>query len=321
VALQKCDKGVTKDAKTIEMARLFVYTVYVVHRQRRKRDLLALLNSLSFGSDGAPEPTWAAKKDKSQMAGLAINLFGTFQVTLDHRPVHFATEKCRAFLAYLAVEAERPHRREVLSDLFWPEQPETAARTNLRQTLHRLRSAVGDLSNSSPFLLVSNHDVQINPAGKYWLDVAGFETALQAYQFHCGQGLPLCSNCQEGDFMAGFSLTDNSPFELWRLAKREHYHRQAMETLERLAQFYEETADFARAVECARRLIIFESWWEEYHRLLMRNLAHAGQRQAALTQYEQCRQELAKELGVEPSAETQELYEAIRDLESAALEE
>jgi DNA-binding SARP family transcriptional activator len=113
--------------------------------------------------------------------------------------------------------------------------------------------------------------------------------------------------------MAGFSLTDNSPFELWRLAKREHYHRQAMETLERLARFYEVTGDFARAVECARRLIIFESWREEYHRLLMRNLAHAGQRKAALAQFEQCQKELAKELGVEPSAETRKLYQQIRE--------
>ena len=133
----------------------------------------------------------------------------------------------------------------------------------------------------------------------------------------------MCSNCREalkaavalyeGDFMGGFSLADNSPFELWLLAKREHCHRQAVETLERLARFYEETADFARAIECARRLLVLESWRESYHRLLMRNLAEAGQRKAALAQYEQCCQQLAKELGVEPSAETRKLYEGIRD--------
>lgn len=262
------------------------------------------------------------------MAQLAINLLGTFQATLDRRPVCFATEKCRALLAYLAVEAERPHRREVLSDLFWPDQTEVAARTNLRQTLHRLRSALGDLANSDPFLLVSAHDVQFNPVGEYWLDVAGFEVALHAYRFHCGEGLPLCANCREalkaavdlygGDFMAGFSLPDSQPFELWLLAKQEHYHRQALKILGRLAGCYERMGDFARATECARSLILLESWQESYHRLLMRNLAQAGQRMAALAQYESCRQQLAKELGIEPSAQTQQLYERIRDLNGTA---
>ena len=88
-----------------------------------------------------------------------------------------------------------------------------------------------------------------------------------------------------------------------------------LDILSCLGGFYEETGDFARAAEYARRLIVLESWRESYHRLLMRNLAQAGQRKAALAQYEQCRQELAKELSIEPSAKTRKLYEGIRDLD------
>ena len=39
----------------------------------------------------------------------------------------FASNKVRALLAYLAVEADRPHRREALAGLLWPEQPEAKA--------------------------------------------------------------------------------------------------------------------------------------------------------------------------------------------------
>jgi DNA-binding SARP family transcriptional activator len=88
-----------------------------------------------------------------------------------------------------------------------------------------------------------------------------------------------------------------------------------LDILDRLGGYYEETGDYARAAEYARRLIVLESWRESFHRLLMRNLAQAGQRKAALAQYERCRQQLAKELGIEPSARTRRLYEQLRDLD------
>lgn len=66
---------------------------------------------------------------------LSITLFGAFPATLGEWPVNFATEKCRALLAYLAVEGGQAHRLDLLATLFWPDQPQQAARTNLRQTL------------------------------------------------------------------------------------------------------------------------------------------------------------------------------------------
>ena len=59
--------------------------------------------------------------------------------------------------------------------------------------------------------------------------------------------------------------------------------------------------------------IALAPWQEEAHRTLMRLLAVDGRRSAALAQYETCRRALARELDVEPSAETIALYERIRD--------
>ena len=46
-----------------------------------------------------------------------------------------------ALLVYLAVESERPHRRESLVGLLWPDYAERSARANLRHSLANLRSA------------------------------------------------------------------------------------------------------------------------------------------------------------------------------------
>ncbi|MGB3714661.1 MAG: hypothetical protein WA996_09550, partial [Candidatus Promineifilaceae bacterium] len=162
------------------------------------------------------------------MAQLNITLFGTFQATLDGWPIHFATDKVRALLAHLAVETGRPHRRQALGPLLWPDQPDAAARANLRQTIFRLRSAIGDITNPDPQLLVSVHDIQLDPAGPHWIDVSTFDGFLTGYQVHCGQGLPLCSHCREtlkaavalyrGEFIAGFSPESSPSFEMWLLA-------------------------------------------------------------------------------------------------------
>ena len=79
------------------------------------------------------------------MAHLSLSLLGAFQATLDGEPVAgFGSAKARALLAYLAVESERPHRREMLTALLWPEEPERVARHNLRHVLFTLRKVVGD---------------------------------------------------------------------------------------------------------------------------------------------------------------------------------
>ena len=52
------------------------------------------------------------------MAQLSLSLLGSFQATLDGKPITgFKSNRVRALLAYLAVEADRQHRREVLARL------------------------------------------------------------------------------------------------------------------------------------------------------------------------------------------------------------
>jgi DNA-binding SARP family transcriptional activator/predicted ATPase len=244
------------------------------------------------------------------MARLSLSFLGPFQVTLDGQPVtSFKSNKVRALLAYLAVEADRPHRREALAGLLWPDWPDRDALSNLRNALSDLRRVIGDRRVVPPFLLITRDSLQFNAASDYWLDVAAFAE---------GTGLQDLSRLEEaialhrGSFLDGFSLGDSAAFEEWALLTRERLARRTSSVLHHLAATYEQRGDYDQAEASARRQVELEPWDEAAHRQLMRALALGGQRNAALAQYETCRRLLAKELGVEPAKETTALDEQIR---------
>jgi DNA-binding SARP family transcriptional activator/predicted ATPase len=250
------------------------------------------------------------------MPHLSVRLFGPLEVTLDGEVVTgFKSDKARALLAYLVVEAQRPHRREKLAGLLWPEWPEQAARGNLRRVLSNLRLAIGNHKATLPFLHISRQTIQFNSASDAWVDVTAFTGLLETrgdLQQLIGQ-LEEAVELYRGDFLEGFSIPDSAAFEEWALLNRERFHRLVIVALHRLARCYEQRGEYDSALRHAWRQVELEPWQEEGHQQVMRLLALSGQRGAALAQYETCRRLLAEELGVEPAEETTRLYEQIRD--------
>jgi DNA-binding SARP family transcriptional activator len=244
------------------------------------------------------------------MARLSLSLLGPFQATLDGQPAAgFESNKIRALLAYLAVEADRPHPRETLAGLLWPDYPNRSALTNLRSALANLRQAIGDRQAEPPFLLISRETIQFNTASDYALDASAFQDLSDLSIDQLEQAVAT----YRGSFLEGFSLADSAPFEEWVLVKREQINRHMLDALQRLAAHFEACGDYKRAIAYARRRLELEAWDEDAHRQLMRSLALSGRRSLALAQYETCSRLLQQELGVEPAQETTALYERIRD--------
>ncbi|HJW83764.1 MAG TPA: BTAD domain-containing putative transcriptional regulator, partial [Anaerolineae bacterium] len=255
------------------------------------------------------------------MARLSIALLGHPRVTVDGAPAAFPTNKVQALLAYLAVEADHAHSREVLTGLLWPNQPEEAARVNLRASLYRLRQAIHD-RDAAAFLRLTRDTVQFKPDSAHWLDVRMFQAWFRACEEHDRDRPETCPACHErlaqaaeiyrGDFLAGFSLSDSAAFDDWVLLTREMLRRQALEVLARLAEYHDQRGDYGLARKYALRQVEIEPWRELAYRQLMRALALSRQPNAALAQYERCREVLLAELGVGPEPETAALAAQIR---------
>ena len=257
------------------------------------------------------------------MAQLSLSFLGPFQVTLDGQPVtRFESAKVRALLAYLAVEADRPHSREALSGLLWPDWPQSSALANLRYALSDLRQCIADHEADPPFLLISREAIGWNPSSDYQLDVAILERALWEAENEVPPGgseqpdiIPRLASCvplYHGRFLEGLSLGDSPAFEEWLRAQREHLEQRLLALLQRLGEHYERVGDYAKAQRYAERQVQIDPLREEAQRRLMRALALGGDRNGALARYQGYRATLAQELGAEPAPETAALYEQIR---------
>jgi DNA-binding SARP family transcriptional activator len=250
------------------------------------------------------------------MAHLSLTLLGSFQVMLDGKSlVEFKSNKVRALLAYLAVESDRPHRREMLAGLLWPDWSNRDALSNLRYALSDLRGVIGDREADPRFLLIARDCIQFNLASDHFLDVRHFIESAEADKSNPNfiQQLEKARDLYRGDFLEGFSLEDSSAFEEWTLRTRERLAQLASSLLHTLANSWETNGDYEKAQSCAYQNLELEPWDESAYRVLMRTLALKGQRNAALAQYEKCRELLASELDVDPSDETTELYDQIRE--------
>jgi DNA-binding SARP family transcriptional activator len=260
------------------------------------------------------------------MAHLSLSCLGPFHVMLDGQPVTgFKSNKVRGLLAYLAVESERPHHREVLAGLFWPDWPDSEALSNLRYALSNLRRVIGDRTAEPPYLLITRDTLQFNTVSDYSLDVSTFTDQMAAATGTARDVRDLARveealELYRGAFLEGFSIRDSVAFEEWSSLKGQRIAEQLLAGLRYLVKSYEELDQHDQALAWARRLIELEPWDEAAHRQLMRSLVMNGRRSAALVQYETCRQILEDELGVEPTLETKRLYEQIRKGEPIEIE-
>lgn len=254
---------------------------------------------------------------------LSISLLGSFQVNLHGTAItQFGYDKVRALLAYIAVHANRPLRREQLETLLWQDQPPSVAHHNLSQALLKLRRALDDPAARSTFLDAHRGVLTFHLTDADALDARTLANLLDTCEQHPHPELSDCAECiarlqravelYRGDFLEGLLIGDSAAFEDWVILNREHFRRRVHAALEQLTRHFAARGKYDRAEAFARRQLDLEPYLEETHRALMACLARSGKPSAALAQYENCRRLLARELGVEPTAETRALYERIR---------
>lgn len=238
------------------------------------------------------------------MKRVSLKLFGGFQARLEPGlPITLPTRKAQALLAYLALHPDPAPHRDSLAALLWPDRTDEQARASLRHAVYELRRALA----GSPGVLRTEGDTVAVAAGLLDLEVAAFTRLLDE---GTPEALAQAAALYRGDLLAGLHVAEE-PWEAWLREARERLREQAGDGLARLLAHQRKAEQLEAAVRTAGQLVALDPLQEPAHRTLMRLHAQLGQRAAALRQYQHCVGVLRSELGVEPEAETRQLYQEI----------
>jgi len=239
-----------------------------------------------------------------------IRILGGLEITSSAgEPVRLPTRKTALLLAALALAGGKGVPRQTLCDAFWTDRGESQARSSLRQALAAIRR------------VVSKAESGIRTEGD--LDAIGLVASpqvvdVQLFDHLVDKGEPAhlagAADCYQGDVLAGFAVPE--PLDQWFAPHRRSYRRKALLLVVRLSLLTGPDLD-AVEVACqalADRLLAGDPAAEEAHRALIRLHRYQGRLNAALRQFQLCKEALQRELGAEPEARTRDLMADSRQI-------
>lgn len=247
---------------------------------------------------------------------LRIFLFGKFEVRCAEQALtNLEARKVQELFSYLLLYRDRPHARETLADLLWGNCSTTQSKGYLRKALWQLQTALDtqpELGNRG-VLLIESDWIQLNPEADFWLDTAVFEQTFTLVQgvpgkeldCQCAQTLQSAVDLYRGDLLEGW-------YPDWCLYERERLQYTYLAMLDKLMDYCESHHEYETGITYGRQALRYDRARERTHRRLMRLQYLAGDRTAALRQYECCVAALDEELAVKPAQGTVTLCEQIR---------
>ncbi|GAB4503119.1 MAG: AAA family ATPase [Anaerolineales bacterium] len=241
------------------------------------------------------------------MTILHATLFETLRLYApDGQYLDVGSPTTRSLIAYLLLN-RRPIDRRRLAFTFWPNAIETAARRNLRQYLHHIRTALAPIDPEGFLLLTYGSTIQLDPQADITLDVDQFrhETRPDASPEELEHALSLYT----GDLLEDL-------YDDWCIAERDRLRQTWLETLDRYSQHLLARGKINEALSIVQKWVKAEPFDETAQRRLMRIHAIGGERAKAIQVYQTFSQTLAHELDTAPLPETQALLHAIQSGEA-----
>ncbi|WP_328946151.1 NB-ARC domain-containing protein [Streptomyces sp. NBC_00250] len=243
---------------------------------------------------------------------LRFSVLGPLAVHRDERPVALGPLKQRMVLALLLVSANRPVSVDALTDGVWPEEPPRTARKNIQVYVSALRALLGegDHDRTPRPRLVHTGAGYVLRVAEDELDLLRFRSLVRAAE---GQRPASAARLlrQALDLWQGPPLGDDlrqSP----RLAEEaERLLLRHLTAYESWAEAELELGGAPAVVEGLGDLVERHPLRERLRSAWMCALSRTGRQAEALAAYDDYRQLLARELGLDPSGAMAARYRAI----------
>lgn len=242
-------------------------------------------------SSDAPAATKAVSL-RARSRRVRLRVLGRFELLCDgiRVPVPMSAQRVAAFVGL----HERPLERAYVAGSLWLDSPEERAHANLRSALWRLGRYGCELVDTRDQLLRIRAEVSV--------DVREVEASIRAAL--TGVGGHLDPALLADDLLPNW-------YDDWVLLERERFRQLRLHALEVLCERLTEAGRLAEALDAGLAAVAGEPLRESAQRALMRVHLAEGNAVEVLRQYGLFRRMLREQLGVEPSAQIQELVQPV----------
>ena len=248
-------------------------------------------------------------------SGAALfRILGPLEVRTEEGWATIGAAKQRSVLATLLLRPGEPVSTDVLIDEVWPEKPPAKAANLVSVYVHHLRRRIGDADGKVVVTRAPGYQVVLGPGE---LDADQFAGLVAEGRQALAAGAPdravelltMALGLWRGSALADVPTTSLVAAEADRLGQSR------LEALELRAEASLACGRFAEVLPEVRRLLADHPLQEKLWALQIRALYGAGRQAEALEVYEQARNKIADELGVDPGAELRQLYHQILNAE------
>ena len=208
-----------------------------------------------------------------------------------------------ALLAYLAMAASEGYRRrDQIVALFWPEQDQLHARTQLRKALYGFRALLGE----DAFPARGDEELRVDTT-KVWCDAVAFRRHCEAREWAAALDL------YRGDLLEGLHPGGvGEAFESWLVEQRGVLRALASRAAWECSAAADVVGRRDEAIVNARRAVELSPDDEEGIRRLIAALDRYGDRAGALRIFAEWQERIQKEFGAEPAPETRKLARRVQ---------
>ena len=225
-----------------------------------------------------------------------LYLFGTPRLAVQGRAELLLSVREAGLLAWLHLEGPSPRAR--VAGLLWPGGDESQARANLRQALVRLKRAAGEVLAESAGVLRLADDVTVASDGAPGEGHAETSPAMHR-------------------LLGPLEFDDAPEFAEWLQTRREAALRERRRRQLAMARQAVDAGALDEALTAAEAVLASDNAVEDAHRLRMEVFYLRGDRAAAITAWDDCRDALRTAYGIAPSAATNELGRLVLAAEAA----
>jgi DNA-binding SARP family transcriptional activator len=243
---------------------------------------------------------------------IQVYLLGTFRLVVDGQDLPPGARFGQKVLQFFKCLLTRPHHRiaeHEAAELFWSKSDAEAVAKTIGSTLSRIRAPLGwSQKRGTADLLLRDHGmISIAPEAGVWVDADEFERLLRQART-ADDPSPLL---EEADRLYAGPYLPDDRYEIWSADRREALERLRVELQFDLAQHRERRGDLAGASAALESVLRDDGCDERAAREVMLLHTRNGRRTDALRIYQQLVKSLQGELGMEPSAETVEVWRQV----------